>query len=304
LHYPRGGDFRAAEKLEISSGNFRFADIKTNFTRFRARTRGAQSIVLSSEYFFHEIASSAEPLHFFKELGYELNVLVFTRNPVSHIMSGYSQAVKREGFWGTIDEFIASRDYRIQHPFELAQFIKHCDATDTKLTLENYDRNSRRILEILFAFLETDTQGLKLPDRVVNRSLNRTELEIVRVMGEIFGQRVAQEISDSLCNELPGISSSSIFPSVETLTVFCDNVRPAVHELEHICRGRFHPYDIDFESDLRSSDSNYLPQVALPVLEQARIIRDRVVAGIPAEEFARIKIGDLLRRLKRRTAFR
>ena len=72
LHYPRGGNFQAAENFEISAGNFRFKDIMSNPARFDAITREGENIVLSSEYFFHEIAASDEPLLFFTDRGFDV----------------------------------------------------------------------------------------------------------------------------------------------------------------------------------------------------------------------------------------
>ena len=75
-------------------------------------THYKDSIALSSEYNLHETANGTEPLQFFRNFDCEPNVLLFTRNPLTHIMLAYSQAVKREEFRGTIDEFVACRDYR------------------------------------------------------------------------------------------------------------------------------------------------------------------------------------------------
>ena len=211
----KGGGFG-----KITSGNGGLA------LRSASELRGAlinlnqeSSCLLSSEHFFTQVVDG-EDMAFVPEvasaLGFDkVEFLLFVRDPFEMMSSLYDQSLKRAGGAMTIEDFYNDPNLVVT-PAKTLSVISKLDAVENvSLTVRNYSRNKKQILEISSEWLGVDYSRFSKPSiQTVNRSLSSGEREFLRQLNGLKA-RSAIDLANSLCKDLPLIQSDQIAPSSE-----------------------------------------------------------------------------------------
>ncbi len=154
--------------------------------------------------YFKQLSARLEDVGFTK-----LNILLFTRDPVSHAASLYQQSIKRDGKFHSIEHIFESYDT----PKKVANFIEAADCDNfCDITVFNYSRNKGDLVGRLADWLGLDKDGFLLPKKeTINRSLTESELYVQSVFNRYLG-KCCGLISDPLCELLPDVKSDVILP--------------------------------------------------------------------------------------------
>lgn len=152
-----------------------------------------RSVVFSCERFMKSLAGRlAQVERLALEAGLTgVRYLLFVRDPLEHALSLYAEMVKAHGYVGSADDWLDEYDL-LDHVERFLAERARCPGSE--LTVVNYSRVARRVLEPLGAWLGVDPSGAGLhppPRARVNRSLTPLELRLQRQLNRILGPRAA-----------------------------------------------------------------------------------------------------------------
>jgi hypothetical protein len=171
ISYPLAPDYLAAERGDITSGNGRCLfsrDFCVNGT-----------VLLSSEFLFHELANEEKLKKYLLSHGVDVEVVLYTRNIFDFLTSIWGQAVKRGGLTQTLDEYLVSKSD--PHHSRVGDWISLSKKYGFCLKVLNYSEHRSGLLEsfvtsALGANAMANLHNFTLPKRkVVNRSLTKSE---------------------------------------------------------------------------------------------------------------------------------
>ena len=149
----------------------------------------------------------------------QVELLLLVRDPLEHACSAYSQMVKRHGYCGSLDDWLAS--YRFTQ-----RLLESLDAIaaagpQVRLTAAHYGRARNELLPLLQGWLALDpSQPWQQPAQVrVNRSLSLEELRLMRLLNRQIGDAAAR-VGEHLVDRLPGEAAARLQPSPQAVEAF------------------------------------------------------------------------------------
>ena len=157
----------------------------------------------------------------------QVELLLLVRDPLEHACSVYSQVVKRHGYSGSLDDWLAS--YRFSE--RLLESLDAIAAADSsvQLTVAHYGRQRGALLPLLQGWLDLDpTQPWQQPVQSrVNRSLTLEELRLMRHLNRRFGDAAAR-VGEHLVDRLPGETAALLQPSQQAVDAFQERLQNSV----------------------------------------------------------------------------
>ena len=229
VYYPDVHSLNAAKKGYISSGNL--AGVK----KYDEAIYQATSKKISNHYLFSNetlmvkmLADSFSLQRLAKEFNLEL--ILYCRNPLDHVFSSYGQSVKREGCTISMAKWIDS----YKRPQQVADMITLCKDIGVTLKLINYskiDSIEKSFCDVLLGEKSNDflqsAQFSKI--KTINRSLSRVEYEIQRKFNQYMGAKSSKFVSDTLVNNAPDIQSEKEYIGTEDLKKFIQKHQNSVN---------------------------------------------------------------------------
>ena len=142
----------------------------------------------------------------------QVELLLLVRDPLEHACSAYSQMVKRHGYCGSLDDWLAS--YRFtQRLLDTLDTIAAA-GPQVRLTTAHYGRDRGELLPVLQRWLALDpSQPWRQPAQLrVNRSLTLEELRLMRHLNRRIGDAAAR-VGEHLVDRLPWEVAARLQPS-------------------------------------------------------------------------------------------
>jgi len=187
------------------------------------------AVLFSNEGIFSVLRKGnlSELVEDMRELGYQIKVLCFIRNPLDHAVSAYQQFIKRHGYSTTFGPFLAKYDM----PLHVSNLLTDLQNAKIEAKFVNYSKQRNDITGIFEDWLGLNRGFLKKIENIsVNRSLSTAELELQRIYNTYLGQKAAK-IADALCNELPNINSGYPPLSRSDLSVFLEKIKKSIKDV-------------------------------------------------------------------------
>lgn len=191
---------------------------------------GATGVLLSNESLFRALFGKRQLIREVKKVfpDARIKALLFIRDPMDHMMSGYRQAVKSHGFLDSPDAF--SKTYAA--PALVGGCIDAAAAEGVDLTVYNYSRHQKSLLPLVEAWLGLAPDALvRPPVERVNRSLTNAEVELLRAFTRHLGKDFAHAVSVALCNRLPDVPAETPSMSAGGVRAFLDRMDGVVAEV-------------------------------------------------------------------------
>ena len=132
---------------------------------------------------------------------FNIKIILFIRDPIDHMLSRYSQGLKRSGNAHSVDH--TAEKYNLVQ--EVGQFIDVCKKLNFELRVLNYSNRSHYLISAFEEALCISPKTLPPLTKNIKRSLTRSEIEIQRLFNLYFNGKSSKFISDVLCNELSNI---------------------------------------------------------------------------------------------------
>ena len=212
----------------INSGN---GMLFWNSKELDASDRNYPKTLFSSEYLFHCIATQPDSSLRLQEASQhfsKVNALLFVRDPIEFELSRFQQAVKREGYFGSIESHILESDYTRT---VLAGLTALRQNPQIRLTVFNYSRERNSLVDKFEAWLGLSRSVLEKPKpKRINRSLTFLELKAQRRLNQIFGQK-AYRFSDFMCETFPNLKEVKLNISQRTRDQFTRLHGPTVDQI-------------------------------------------------------------------------
>ena len=223
IEYPEVKPFARAKRGGISSGNIGYdkAFVQT-VTDVARRHTNASRLLFSSEWLFHWIAEDGETLATLQE-SYDVTVVLFIREFLAHAISTYGQKVKRGGCTTSLGEYLAED----QFPHVALKALQAAGRAGCRVATFNYSRHSGHLLDIFAETVGVAPDTLVLPPVArVNRSLDETELALVRCFNAVLGKSSSELVADALCEKLPLHPTGTPRISRQDYQAYRDRVAP------------------------------------------------------------------------------
>jgi hypothetical protein len=129
-----------------------------------------------------------------------VTVVLFTREFLAHAISVYGQKVKRRGCTTSLGEHLAED----RHPHAVLRVLEAIERAGCNAAAFNYSRHSDHVLDVFAGAIGVAPEILVLPPVArVNRSLDETELTLVRRFNAMLGRSSGNLVADALCEKLP-----------------------------------------------------------------------------------------------------
>jgi hypothetical protein len=233
IDYPHHPSFAEAEKGLTTSGNVSVGGWINEVVRSASKSE-KQTLVFSNESLAWEFIKQGPTLSSLSA-EYDLKVVLFIRNPVSHMTSRYIESIKRFGRTNTIEEHAEFYDV----PCQVSQLLQVLSEAKVETEVLNYSNAHPVLLERFYASIEASgISFIAPPIPIVNRSLTLAETEIQRLFNLHYGQTSHNFISKALLKELPGIEIVET-PRLDdqAYRAFVQRVKPAIEDVNV----RIHP---------------------------------------------------------------
>lgn len=212
FYYPMDGDRtlfagNGAELARIlnSTGNEAelYSEIVSIMYNYANEAIGCQTIILSNELF---AGTTRERLMVFRaaldEIFERYSIVFFCRDPYWWLHSNWSQSIKRAGYAGSFEDYLAS------HEYDLAIIYRtYIDIFGREIVFIPY--RSKGVVGLFFekAGILAHVQ-LDVRETVVNRSLAVAELDMLRLVNSYFGNaELSAMISDRFITNSPSASA-------------------------------------------------------------------------------------------------
>ena len=162
-----------------------------------------------------------------------VDVLLMVRDPLDHAVSVYGQMVKRHGFTGGVDDWLAIYDF----PNALIRFLKliNGEGSGFHLQVDHYGRQRHELIPLLKRWLRLPSisEWHDLQQGQVNRSLTIDELALMRWLNE-RDPKSAQAVGERLVNQLPDLKATPPMPTDEAVEGFVLRWQPLVQEINEL----------------------------------------------------------------------
>lgn len=173
----------------------------------------AQTLLISSEMFSDcDTKRFAKLRHVLENDGYTVTVLACIREIRSWFFSTYQQGVKRSALTETFEEFARDKFAEYTH----AILSRLADLGDG---LQSFPYDSKTLFaDFLGQIGEDPALTTSLPQRTVNRSLTREELQLLLAVNTAFESKdLAETISDAFLYQLPDLQPTFLDPEEREL---------------------------------------------------------------------------------------
>ena len=228
--YPEHSSFKAARTGKITSGNITGDNKLKKIDAFLSKP-GSQVLdkaLFSSEGLYPEILTNLSTFYSLCDK-YDVHILMLLRDPIEHAMSIYIQKVKRQGFTGSLSDFISAYNT----PASVLKLIKRIEEKCT-IHMYNYSRHKEDLLSVMASYLGVDRSIFSSPSQlIVNRSLSVPEIALQRLFNKHFGKVSHKFVSDVLCNCFtePCGDEPRLLPSQKDAQDLIKRIQPCVLEL-------------------------------------------------------------------------
>ncbi len=229
IEYPAHNSFEDAKKGNISSGNIPLVDDAwDSYIDKKVKTCNVENILFSNESLIHKIISHPKKIENLNKK-YNLELIMYVRNPLDHIFSAYGQQVKRGGLSEDMSSWIDN--YKVLD--RVLNVINLCQSINVKLKLINYSKIDTIENSFFSHLLKKDynlfiNQSEVIKKRKINRSLSRVEYEIQRNFNKFAGASSSEYISDALVNNAPDVKSEKEYINDESLMNFINTNKKKV----------------------------------------------------------------------------
>ena len=226
LHYPLASGHARAVASGFSMGNgsaldqaFQRCQTSSAWRRWWQRLQGQvasgmpplHGVLFSAERWTRHLPNQCSALlEMADACGIEkLNVWLLVRDPLDHALSVYGQMVKRHGFSGGLDAWLATYDF----PDALLNFLEVFQSMPewVDLHVDHYGRGKTELLERMQAWLHLsgEVPWQQPAQSTVNRSLTTDELLLLRWLNTRLGDRAAV-VGEQLVDRLPGFAPARL----------------------------------------------------------------------------------------------
>ena len=239
LYYPVGAADWRARAGEFSMGNgalldqaLQARDRPRQLRRFwsdllrpvsRPGGEAPQGVLFSAERWTRLLPQQIEALLRLADAGgvQQIQIWLLVRDPLDHALSVYGQMVKRHGFTGSLEDWLAIYDF----PQALLQALKAFQSRPDRIALQvdHYGQQRGQLLERMQAWLQLpDDAPWQLPAQTaVNRSLNADELLLMRWLNRRYGDRAAP-VGEALVDRLPNLAPARLQPAAAAAQDFLE----------------------------------------------------------------------------------
>ena len=192
--------FDRAKRGWFTNGNLgESAGFVATITGEAQRHPEARRLLFSSEYLLEHLAAHGEALTQLQQ-SFDVTVVLFIREFLAHALTRYRHAVKREGSTLDCAGYLLAK-YR--QPERVLRVLRAIEQAGCQSRIFNYSRHADHLLETFAAAIGIPHDRLSLPPIArVNRSLDRSELELARRFNQVLGPS-GWLVSDPLCEQLP-----------------------------------------------------------------------------------------------------
>ncbi len=222
LIYPDHASFDHARRFGITSGNA-VGGPEFLFERILEADRDSaegDTLLFSSEVLFWKLDDIVERLQPLRDR-IALTVVFFIREPLEMACSSYHQAVKRNGETQSFEQCVLREAHLLEA--ERAHRMLRREGIDVRVL--NYGTRRGNIVGAFFDALglgeavAQQGEAAEMPARV-NRSLSRSELELVRAVNRVSGREAGWRLSDMLVEHAPEVTPYRHRVSEEVRTEF------------------------------------------------------------------------------------
>ena len=162
-----------------------------------------QNAICSSEYFAELIESHwGKLIESTQRLNVRLEVIFCIRNVIPYFLSTYDQVIKSHGGCISFDEWV--KDAKWQHAESLISITKKLPVSSTNVI--HYDSNRKSLIEVFLNILGVSNSFSIDPieqNRLINRSLNQEEREVLKGLNKRFGETFSNELSNLIIRSNP-----------------------------------------------------------------------------------------------------
>jgi len=201
IEYPElaSSPFGRAQRGWFTNGNLgEAAGFVATITDEARRRPEAKRLLFSSEYLFEHLCKHGEALAELQQ-SFDVTIVLFIREFVAHALTRYGHAVKREGSTLEFTEYLAV--YR--RPERVLRVLRAIGQAGCHAKIFNYSRHADHLRETFATAIGIPQDRLSLPPIArVNRSLDRSELELARRFNQVLGPS-GWLVADPLCEQLP-----------------------------------------------------------------------------------------------------
>ncbi|MEO1081858.1 MAG: hypothetical protein AAFY29_20040 [Pseudomonadota bacterium] len=211
----------------MSTGNWR-SDVRklSGSGRIEKLLGGSSAVLISGETLFNlgelrELSASIERLNR-ADARPHVRVLCYVRDPFEHAASQYQQTIKTWGQASAFDDYLAT----YQFPKRVRKFLESTSERGYEVSVLNYSRQRKVLLHTFESWLGVPDGTLQPPEnKVVNRSLTRSELELQRLCNVHADGDWAQLLTDKLIHTLPDQRPEVPVASREAVAAFVARMR-------------------------------------------------------------------------------
>jgi hypothetical protein len=224
IYYPIDSSVQSkASKFGITSGNWSHIpeqSLGRELTNLLKSTTHNSSLLLSSEHLFWHMDSLFNDGNIDLDR-INLHVILAVRDLEEMLSSEYQQLVKRHGETRPFELFLHSRGFVSSHHRRASQLLKALSHHGIKTTVINYSKRKSRIAEDVFEVIGAKDAypSSKMEGVVINRSLTRKELQILKLINTIYFEKypaIGVRISDALIKAFPNFYPQKLRLSVES----------------------------------------------------------------------------------------
>lgn len=171
----------------------------------------SEKLILSSETLYPDVLAQSFPdaVSRLNDRFGPVRMLLFVRDPVELLVSGWQQAVKRHGGRMGIETFF-NRDSYVGELLRVLERLRGVPGIE--LTVRNYSRVRHNILDEAEAWIGLPAGTLRPPPVAqVNRSLTPGELSVQLFLNRILGKK-ARIFADKMCQHFPERAAVLSYP--------------------------------------------------------------------------------------------
>lgn len=227
---------------------------------------GGENFLFSSEFIvFHDNDRTSALIECLQRNGYEAKSMYLVRDLSNAAFSTYSQQVKRAGEARTFEEFLTTWDPHYMHHVNLMNSAFGYE----NVLIYNYEEHRSRLAALFFE----DFMNIKIDVPVgetVNRSLDKKELDLLRVFNSFSGENNAFAstlISDALMLA-PSASAERFLISEKEFSIINKKFKRAVEKINNQIRGKAIVVAQDVGEFERKSDLTDFERFTMAALAQ------------------------------------
>ena len=279
--YPDHVSTELALAGHFAGGNVTRNHLIGSYEKVQSAVGPNKSIFYSCEGLFDDLAEPSCQIAELKNIGTDISVLMFVRNPVEYALSFYQQKIKEGVYTGSADDFLSE----FEQVGQTEIVLNHLDTLAIPLTLHSFDDKRDQVIELTELWLGVPELTLeRLDGTTVNRSPTRAEQTFLGGLSARLGPSGSDHIGHALVNELPDIASELPSLSKTGYLNFVTRIEPHYRRVKKRL-----PKDVRYEITPYETLYPTEPLVDHYVFSQAQIdvITKALATRAPDAEFAK-----------------